>query len=425
MSTARIALIYHVLLAVATISTFAQSPPAPLLIRDVRLFDGMQVFQHRSVLVANGAIVRIGDGHLNIAGARIVSGEGRTLLPGLIDAHVHIARDAREALQQALVLGVTTELDMYSSPDKLAAIKALEAADPPDLSAVRTAGMGATVPGGHPIPPGGSGNLPTLTEPDQAQAFVDARIAEGSDYIKVILDDFREFNRQIPTLDDPTLRAIVKAAHLRGKMVIAHVLTANYAKEAIEADVDGLAHMFEGAPMDEDFGALAARHHIFVVPTLSVIYLDCGASPGIATSQDPHLSPYIRQRWMAALNVPQNPKLNSVCDSTHAGMKQLVAAHVPILAGTDAPVRGVTYGASLHEELSLLVEAGLSPLQALVAATSATAKVFHLDDRGMIRPGRRADLLLVEGDPTVDIVATRNIVEVWKKGVPVARVRPD
>jgi imidazolonepropionase-like amidohydrolase len=425
MSTTRVVLISRLLLAVATSPTVAQLPSAPLLIRDVRLFDGMQVFQHRSVLVANGTIVRIGDGRLNIAGARIVSGEGRTLLPGLIDAHVHIPRDAREALRQALVLGVTTELDMYSSPDKLAAIKALEAADPPDLSDVRTAGMGATVPGGHPNPPGGSGNLPTLTEPDQAQAFVDARIAQGSDYIKVILDDFREFNRHIPTLDDPTLRAIVKAAHLRGKMVIAHVLTANYAKEAMEADVDGLAHMYEGAPMDEDFGGLAARHHIFVVPTLSVIYLDCGASPGIATSQDPHLSPYIRQRWMAALNVPQNPKLNSVCDSTRAGMKQLVAAHLPILAGTDAPVQGVTYGASLHEELSLLVGAGLSPLQALVAATSATAKAFHLDDRGMIRPGRRADLLLVEGDPTVDIVATRNIVEVWKKGVPVARVRPD
>ena len=425
MSTARFVLISRLLLAVATTSTFAQPPSAPLLIRDVRLFDGTQVFQHRSVLVANGTIVRIGDGRLNIAGARIVSGEGRTLLPGLIDAHVHIPRDAREALQQALVLGVTTELDMYSSPDKLAAIKALEAADLPDLSDVRTAGMGATVPGGHPNPPGGSGNLPTLTEPDQAQAFVDARIAEGSDYIKVILDDFREFNRHIPTLDDPTLRAIVKAAHLRGKMVIAHALTANYAKEAIEADVDGLAHMYEGTPMDEDFGVLAARHHIFVVPTLSVIYLDCGASPGIATSQDPHLSPYIRQKWMAALSVPQNPKLNSICDSTRTGMKQLVAAQVPILAGTDAPVQGVTYGASLHEELSLLVGAGLSPLQALAAATSATAKAFHLDDRGMIQLGRRADLLLVEGDPTVDIVATRNIVEVWKKGVPVARVRPD
>ena len=253
MSTARIVLISRLLLAVATTSTFAQPPSAPLLIRDVRLFDGTQVFQHRSVLVANGTIVRIGDGRLNIAGARIVSGEGRTLLPGLIDAHVHIPREAREALRQALVLGVTTELDMYSSPDKLPAIKALEAADLPDLSDVRTAGMGATVPGGHPNPPGGGGNLPTLTEPDQAQAFVDARLAEGSDYIKVILDDFREFNRHIPTLDDPTLRAIVKAAHLRGKMVIAHVLTANYAKEAIEADVDGLAHMYEGALMDEDF----------------------------------------------------------------------------------------------------------------------------------------------------------------------------
>jgi hypothetical protein len=123
MSTARIVLISQVLLAVATISTFAQPPPAPLLlIRDVRLFDGMQVSQHRSVLVENGTIIRIGDGSLDVAGAQIVSGKGRTLLPGLIDAHVHIPRDAHEALQQALALGVTTQLDMYSSPDKLPAI---------------------------------------------------------------------------------------------------------------------------------------------------------------------------------------------------------------------------------------------------------------------------------------------------------------
>lgn len=412
-------------LVFAVVPTFAQSASAPLLFRDVRLFDGIRVSQHRSVLVENGVIVRIGNLHLKASGAETVSGEGRTLLPGLIDAHVHIPRDAREALQQGIALGVTTQLDMYSSPDKLPIIKAIEKADAPGLSDVRTAGMGATVPGGHPTTMGGGGNLPTLTQPDQAQAFVDARIAEGSDYIKVILDDFSEFHRQIPTLDDETLRAVVKAAHLRGKLVIAHVLTAKYAKEAIEAGVDGLAHMYEGAQMDEDFGKLAAAHHIFVVPTLTVIYLDCGASPGMATAQDPKLSPYIRPKWMAALNVPLNAKLNGVCDSTRQGIRQLVAAKVPILAGTDAPVQGVTYGASLHEELRLLVGAGLSPVQALTAATSAAAEAFHLNDRGMIRPGLRADLLLVEGDPTTTIGDTENIVGVWKKGVAVARTRPE
>jgi imidazolonepropionase-like amidohydrolase len=425
MSLVRFAVFAPAFIAFASVA-FTQSTPAQrFLIRDVRLFDGSQVSDHRSVLVEDGIITRVEGKSFSVPGLQVVPGKGRTLLPGLIDAHVHIPRDAAQALQQALVLGVTTQLDMYSSPDKLPAIKAFEHADAPNLSDVRTAGMGATVPGGHPNPPGGGGNLPTLTSPEQAQAFVDARIAEGSDYIKVILDDFSEFNRHIPTLDDITLRAIVQAAHLRGKLVVAHVLTAPYAKEAIEAGVDGLAHMYEGAPMDEDFGALAAQHHVFVIPTLTVIYLDCGASPGIATSTDPLLSPYIRAKWIAALNVPQNPKLNSVCDSTRAGIRQLLAARVPILAGTDAPVQGVTYGASLHEELSLLVAAGFSPTQALASATSAPAQAFHLGDRGRIQPGLRADLLLVEGDPTTNIAATRNIVAVWKKGIPVTRIRPE
>jgi imidazolonepropionase-like amidohydrolase len=399
----------------------------PQLIQNVRVFDGERVFEHRSVLIENGKIAEIGGPHLRVVGTQVISGAGRTLLPGLIDSHVHIPLDAEAALQQGIALGVTTQLDMYTSPEKLTKIKTFERADPPNLSDVRTAGMGATVPGGHPTTmEGGKGGnvLPTLTRPDEAQSFVDARIAEGSDYIKVILDNGAEFHRHFPTLDDATLRAVLQAAHQRGKLVVAHALMADYAKEAIEAGVDGLAHMYEGPPMDEDFGALAAEHHVFVIPTLTTIYLDCGESPGIATAKDPLLSPYIRKQWLQALNVPLDSKLHSVCDSTRSGIEQLLASHVPILTGTDAPVPGVTYGASEHEELQLLVAAGLSPVQALAAATSAPARAFRLDDRGQIKPGLRADLLLVQGDPTTDITATRNIVEVWKKGVPVTRTRP-
>jgi|SRR5215471_16306367 len=78
-------------------------------------------------------------------------------------------------------------------------------------------------------------------------------------------------------------------------------------------------------------------------------------------------------------------------------------------------------GASLHGELKLLVEAGVSPTRALAGATSLSARMFHLSDRGMIRSGMRADLLLVQGDPTRDVLATRNIVAVWKRGVPIDR----
>ncbi|MGH3942296.1 MAG: amidohydrolase family protein [Pseudonocardiaceae bacterium] len=92
-------------------------------------------------------------------------------------------------------------------------------------------------------------------------------------------------------------------------------------------------------------------------------------------------------------------------------------AGVTILAGTDATASGTAHGASLHHELELLGRAGLSPSQALTAATAAPAARFGLTDRGRIAPGLAADLLLVEGDPTADITTTRNIVGVWRKGV--------
>src|SRR5208282_5359317 len=89
---------------------------------------------------------------------------------------------------------------------------------------------------------------------------------------------------------------------------------------------------------------------------------------------------------------------------------------VPVLAGTDAS-DGVTSGALLHAELATIVKAGLTPPEALEDATSVPAKAFSLTDRGRIAPGLRADLLLVHGDPTTDVAATKDIVAIWKQGV--------
>jgi len=106
----------------------------------------------------------------------------------------------------------------------------------------------------------------------------------------------------------------------------------------------------------------------------------------------------------------------------------------PVLAGiannnqlfttdTDAAIPGTAYGASVHLEMAAMVEYGMSSIEALTAATSAPARAFGMSDRGSIQPGYRADLLLVEGDPTQEISDTRNIVQVWRGGIPVARER--
>src|SRR6185503_2991197 len=102
--------------------------------------------------------------------------------------------------------------------------------------------------------------------------------------------------------------------------------------------------------------------------------------------------------------------------------KELHAAGVPLITGTDAPVPGGTYGASTLDEMALFVGDGLTPVEALIAGTSAPAKAFHLNDRGEIRVGKRADLVLVEGDPTRNIDDVKNIDAVWKRGIAVQRV---
>jgi imidazolonepropionase-like amidohydrolase len=223
-------------------------------------------------------------------------------------------------------------------------------------------------------------------------------------------------------LDNATMRALIEAAHKRGKLAVVHVLSEQQARDAIEAGADGLAHMFLGDSVGPDIGQLAASHHVFIIPTLSTLYLDCGKSEGPALLADPHLRPYIRDEWRSSMEMPKaDATKNHFCKGTEEGIRQLIDAHVPLLAGTDAPAPGTSYGASMHGEMSLLVRNGLTPAQALAAATSVPTRSFHLNDRGWIRPGMRADLVLVEGDPTTDILATRNIVAVWKRGVRVQR----
>jgi len=406
----------------SSLAAYSQTIPVAQLIRDVRLFDGEHVREHRSVLVADGKIQWIRGPEATAAHAEVIEGAGGTLLPGLIDAHVHMPYRADEAARQALLLGVTTQLDMSTA--QLANLKKLEAEDRPELADLRTAGIPATVPGGHPSQMGGP-PFPTLSSPDQAQAFVDARIAEGSDFIKIIHDDGSTWtwtHKNVPMLDNSTMRALVEAAHRRGKLALVHILSEQQARDAITAGADGLAHLFFGDSVSADFGRLAASHHVFVIPTLSALYSDCGKSPGPVILSNPRLGPHIRDEWRGSMSTPKpDPSANRLCDAADQAVRQLTQAGVRLLTGTDSPAPGTTYGASVHSELELLVRNGLTPIQALVAATSAPATAFRLSDRGRISPGKRADLLLVEGDPTKNILDTRRIVAVWKRGVLVQR----
>lgn len=427
----------------------AQTVNNSFVVRAVRVFDGEGILpDERDVLVEKGTIVRIATvQQLQAPGLPIVDGRGKTLLPGFIDSHVHVgvtfdpnnpssalstvtaegtAAAIAAALRQEISFGVTTVLDMATAGDALTKLKQIEAADAPDLASVRTAGVTATAAGGHGTQFGGPA-FPTLRAPEEATPFVNARIAEGSDHIKIIYDDGGAFDGKphLPMISKETLTALVKAAHARRKIAVVHVMTERQARDAIEAGADGLAHLFVGQTASPDFGRFVAAHRAFVVPTLSVEYSVCGKAEGPALMSDMRVAPFVRPEWRALLRISLAPAPNRFCDGTEDALHQLLRAHVPIPAGTDSPVPGTTHGAALHGELALLVRAGATPTEALVAATSAAARAFRLSDRGLIRPGMRADLVLVDGDPTRDVTDTRNIVTVWKRGIPVQRERFD
>ena len=411
-----IAVVVSVLMLCALPRTAAQQTDKPLVFRNVDVFDGSRLIRNTTVLVRDGMVRAVSPEVQIPSSAYIIDGKGKTLLPGLIDAHVHLGIALGEQfLRDALSFGVTTELEMWGSDASLALRNKVTSASIRDLADLRTAGTGITVPRGHGTQMGGPA-FPTLGPGDDVQAFVDARIAEGADYIKIV------FEHALPTLTKQQLEDAVAAAHKRNKLVVVHATTQRDVREAIAAGADGLAHIFADSMPEPDFARFAAEHNVFVIPTLSVFDALTITSPKPWWDQ-PKLTPFISATMKSMLERKFPPGLgaNLKFSNAQAAVLILRRAGVSILAGTDAPAPGMAHGVSLHHELELLVRSGLMPVEALAAATSETARAFGFHDRGRIAVGTRADLVLVNGDPTVDITATSDIVGVWKLGVPFPR----
>jgi len=407
------------------------APPAPgFVVRDVRLFDGEHVVERATVVVRAGRITEAGPGVAVPPDLQVVEGRGRTLMPGLIDAHVHTWGDA---LAETLNFGVTTVLDMFSDPGPARVLRrSREALAPRAHADLFSAGWLATAPRGHGAQFGLP--VPTLGTPGEASAWVDARLAEGSDYIKIVYEprDANGLGAPFPSLDRATMAALIAATQARGRLAMVHVSRLVAAHEALEAGADGLVHVHADRVADAALVQLARERGAFVTPTLAVIAGFDPTPPATAGearenqrfAADPAVRPYLTPDQRRGLENSAGTKLVMFrLDTALASVRALHEGGVDILAGSDAPNPGTAHGASLHHELELLVRAGLTPIEALRAATSVPARRFDLADRGRIAPGQRADLLLVAGDPTTDIRATRAIERIWKNGAGVERRR--
>ncbi|MEV3927130.1 amidohydrolase family protein [Actinomadura coerulea] len=398
-----------------------------------RVFDGEKTLGVTTVLVEDGRIARVG-GDVP-ADAEIVDGGGATLLPGLIDAHVHTSR---ESLALALRFGVTTELEMQGlhTRDNRGDISENDA-----LADVRSSGFGITPPGGHPSelfpegfrpgpppgvkPAGPAPLIPFSTTPEEAVAFIPQLVERGSDYIKFMVDDGSvEGHPGLPMLDQATLNAGVAEAKRHGMLTVAHTLTLDATRMAVEAGIDGLAHLFMDRPHTAEIIDLIKDAGVFVVPCVVLDASMMGITGG-DLADDPRVASRLDAAWDRTLRSSYGHYPQGEIEDVLATVKALGDAGVDVLAGTDAAMPlpflgGIAHGASVHHELRYLVRAGLSPVQALRAATSVPARRFGLDDRGRVAEGLRADLLLVDGDPTTAISDTLNTRVIWRRGTRLA-----
>jgi imidazolonepropionase-like amidohydrolase len=389
-------------------------------IGNVRVFDGGQIIEQATVIVRNGLIDRLGTQVLLPKDLPFVDGTGKTLIPGLIDSHTHNSRD--EALADALRFGVTTELNMSESlADSQRHRLVRSKMERTRFADVWSSGTPATSPGGLGTQFGYA--VPTISSPEDANEFVGARVAEGADYLKII---YEPGNAALSSsISKEILEALVKAAHARSRLAVVHVTSRAAARDAAAAGVDGLVHVFSDAPIDELLMQEIASKDIFVVATLTAVLANrTQEKPWLELIQDERIAPRLSKNQLEFLKrTPQGGRQIDP-DIPRSTLKQLQARGVDVLAGTDAGATTVLHGASLHAELELLVQAGLTPVQALSAATRLPAERFGLKDRGEIRPGRRADLVLVDGDPTTNIKATRGVAGVFKNGYQIDRAVP-
>jgi imidazolonepropionase-like amidohydrolase len=365
------------------------------VITNVRVFDGDAVKPPRTVAVRDGLITDDTDQ----PGAATVDARGGVLLPGLIDAHVHI--DSRADLDRCARAGVTTVLDMATHD--IGALDALR--DIAGLPTVRRAGMPASAPGGAHTKKMGFASPSAVADEHDATRFVADRVTDGVDYVKVIVEDPRMPGTA--ALPAAIIRAIVAAAHDAGLLVVAHAVTTAALGLATDADVDVVTHAPVNRGLTEPEAATLAVAGAVLVPTLTMMQ---GTTAAIGAK--------LTFRVLRSLRIAPPVGFAHARSSVRAAH----TAGVTILAGTDANnERGAPYrpvhGTALHDELALLVDAGLSAVEAIRSATVSSAETFGLQDRGVIAAGRRADLVLVDGDPTVDITAVRQVRGVWIGGL--------
>ena len=397
------------------------------VITGARVIDGTGApARVETVIISGNRIVAVSNHAAIPLGARTVDAAGETLLPGLFDLHTHLNASATDAvddfgksLKAYLVCGVTSVNDYSVYGEMLAPLRAMQSSGvligPKVNFAIRFG-----TPEGHGTEFGwGDYFTQLVSTPAEAHAAMKKILPYKPDVIKAFTDGWR-YGRgnDLTSMNLETLAAIVQDAHSAGIKVFTHTVTLKGAKIAARAGVDVLAHGVGDAPVDDELIALLKKSSTGYVSTLATYEPPTGRalSPRLISLLAPGDRQFAAHSAEQRVPAPSSPTMLR-WNFLQENIRRLSAAGIPIGVGTDAGVAGTYHGWSTLHEMELLVDSGLTPMQAITAGTSTSARLIGEDDqRGIIAPGMIADLLLVKGSPDQDIHEIENTSAVFLGG---------
>ncbi|MGJ8667234.1 MAG: amidohydrolase family protein [Patiriisocius sp.] len=375
--------LFLIILGVFAFSTLVAQD---FVIRNITVFDGDKVIENTSVQVENGIIVKIAD---NIkTDSEAIDGNGKFLMPALTNSHVHAF--SALGLKEAARAGVLQVFDMHGM-EKYQRQMQETFKDSTNYADFYFAGAAATAPGGHGTQFGFPS--PTLTKVAEATAFIDERIDAGANYIKIIVEPWRE------TLSHYVVKELIEVAHRKNKMAVVHISKLDDAYQVLSNGADGLVHVWWDEPItNEEIEVLKSKNQFFIIPTL--------------------LTSHLALQTIRKSNPENNFMSNEEISSE---VKKLYDAGIPLLVGTDPPNAQINYGTDLYKEMELFSKAGIPNIEVLKTATSNPSKYFGITDTGFIKEGFKANIILLDASPISEMKNINTINTVWKMGKPVKR----
>jgi imidazolonepropionase-like amidohydrolase len=437
--------LYQSLLLFALLFAVPSANAQTTVFRNVTIIDGTGAApRHHASLVVNGDKIRavldsVNDQVQLPANTTVIDLAGKTIMPQLINCHAHLGllRGTQMSAANYTKDNITRQLRQYQDYG-VAAVQVM-GTDHDEAyqwrtesrqgtlpgARIYTAGRGFGVPDGMPPFAMGISEVYRPTTPGEARVNVQELATHKPDLVKIWVDDFYG---QYPKMKPEIYAAIIDEAHKHHLRVAAHVFYLEDAQQLVDAGIDILAHSVRDHEIPDTLIAEMKRRHVSYIGTLA---LDDFAT---AYENDPRWlnQPFFRNalepgvyEMITSAKYKQTLKADKKYAIERAALpialrnlKKVYDAGIPVALGTDsgaAPVR--PFGFAEHRELQLLVEAGLTPLQAITVATRNSAQLLQASaEFGTLTPGLLANFIILDKDPSQDIHNTESIVSVWSKG---------